>query len=205
MRKTFLIGIMLALSSFCWGTDILPDHFKKLCNIYATATRAFNEMHSAADWKQTQKILAELQDKCKSDPDLQKVLQLTYPTCPKELKNNYESTLKEQLEMKDAVKRLSMAGTLQEKKISTSINDFVKSVYLQELVYDERRGNEGAPHETKKQRDARMKWWRDGKFGMFIHYGLYSGLAGEFQGKKYEGCVESVSYTHLTLPTKLEV
>jgi aryl-phospho-beta-D-glucosidase BglC (GH1 family) len=35
-----------------------------------------------------------------------------------------------------------------------------------------------------------MKWWRDGKFGMFIHYGLYSGLAGEFQGKKYEGCVE---------------
>lgn len=140
-------------------------------------------MHSAADWKQTQKILAELQDKCKSDPDLQKVLQLTYPTCPKELKNNYESTLKEQLEMKDAVKRLSMAGTLQEKKISTSINDFVKSVYLQELVYDERRGNEGAPHETKKQRDARMKWWRDGKFGMFVHYGLYSGLAGEFQGK----------------------
>ena len=26
--------------------------------------------------------------------------------------------------------------------------------------------------ETKEQRDARMKWWRDAKFGMFIHYGL---------------------------------
>ncbi len=25
---------------------------------------------------------------------------------------------------------------------------------------------------------------------MFIHYGLYSGLAGEFQGRQYEGCVE---------------
>ena len=36
--------------------------------------------------------------------------------------------------------------------------------------------------ETNEQRDARMAWWRDAKFGMFIHYGLYSGLAGEFKG-----------------------
>lgn len=50
--------------------------------------------------------------------------------------------------------------------------------------------HEGAPPETEDARDARMKWWRDGKFGMFIHYGLYSGLAGEIQGKKYKGCVE---------------
>jgi alpha-L-fucosidase len=26
-------------------------------------------------------------------------------------------------------------------------------------------------HETKEQRDARMEWFRDGKFGMFIHWG----------------------------------
>ncbi len=32
--------------------------------------------------------------------------------------------------------------------------------------------------------DARMQWWREAKFGMFIHYGLYSGLAGEFKGKQ---------------------
>ena len=37
--------------------------------------------------------------------------------------------------------------------------------------------------EPPEERDARMKWWRDAKFGMFIHYGLYSGLAGEFQGR----------------------
>ncbi len=37
--------------------------------------------------------------------------------------------------------------------------------------------------ETREQRDARMKWWRDAKFGMFIHYGLYSGLAGEWRGR----------------------
>ena len=37
--------------------------------------------------------------------------------------------------------------------------------------------------ETRAERDARMKWWRDAKFGMFIHFGLYSGLAGEWRGK----------------------
>lgn len=156
MKKTILTGAMLALSSFCWGTDIHSDNFKELCNIYAAATRALNEMHSAADWEQTQKVLAELQKKCQNDPSLQAVLQLTYPTCPKELKDSYEGALKEQLEMKDAVKRLSMAGTLQAENISTTVNGFVKAVYLQELVYDERRGNEGAPYETKEQRDARM-------------------------------------------------
>ena len=25
------------------------------------------------------------------------------------------------------------------------------------------------PAETKEQRDARMKWWREARFGMFIH------------------------------------
>ena len=29
------------------------------------------------------------------------------------------------------------------------------------------------PGETLEQHDARMAWWRDAKFGMFIHWGLY--------------------------------
>ena len=37
--------------------------------------------------------------------------------------------------------------------------------------------------ETTAQRDARMAWWRDARFGMFIHWGLYSGLAGTWNGK----------------------
>lgn len=37
--------------------------------------------------------------------------------------------------------------------------------------------------ETTEERDLRMDWWRKAKFGMFIHYGLYSGLAGEFKGQ----------------------
>ena len=33
-------------------------------------------------------------------------------------------------------------------------------------------------------REARMSWWREARFGMFVHWGLYSGLAGTWQGKK---------------------
>ena len=36
--------------------------------------------------------------------------------------------------------------------------------------------------ESKEQRDARMEWWRDAQFGLFIHWGLYSIPAGEWKG-----------------------
>jgi|GEM_PF-2503177 len=35
-------------------------------------------------------------------------------------------------------------------------------------------------------RDARMAWWRDAHFGMFIHWGLYSPAGGFWDGKRYE-------------------
>jgi alpha-L-fucosidase len=34
------------------------------------------------------------------------------------------------------------------------------------------------------ERDARMKWWREARFGMFIHWGLYAVPAGTYQGKQ---------------------
>jgi alpha-L-fucosidase len=37
--------------------------------------------------------------------------------------------------------------------------------------------------ETPVQRDTRMAWWREARFGMFVHWGLYSGLAGTWDGK----------------------
>jgi alpha-L-fucosidase len=37
--------------------------------------------------------------------------------------------------------------------------------------------------ETKGQRDARLAWWRDAKFGMFIHWGVYSVPAGFYHGE----------------------
>src|SRR5690242_9512840 len=34
-------------------------------------------------------------------------------------------------------------------------------------------------------RDARMEWFRDAHFGMFVHWGLYSVAAGIWNGKDY--------------------
>jgi len=36
--------------------------------------------------------------------------------------------------------------------------------------------------ESKPQYEARMKWWSEARFGMFIHWGLYSIPAGEWKG-----------------------
>jgi alpha-L-fucosidase len=38
------------------------------------------------------------------------------------------------------------------------------------------------PTESKEQRDARMAWWREARFGMFIHWGVYSQAGGEWKG-----------------------
>jgi alpha-L-fucosidase len=38
--------------------------------------------------------------------------------------------------------------------------------------------------ESPSQKDARMAWWRQARFGMFIHWGLYSIPAGTWDGKQ---------------------
>jgi len=42
-------------------------------------------------------------------------------------------------------------------------------------------------HETPAQRDARMAWLNQDRFGMFIHWGVYSVPAGEWLGKTNYG------------------
>jgi alpha-L-fucosidase len=37
--------------------------------------------------------------------------------------------------------------------------------------------------ETQAQHDARLQWWREARFGLFIHWGLYAVPAGEWNGK----------------------
>ena len=39
-------------------------------------------------------------------------------------------------------------------------------------------------------KDERMKWWREARFGMFIHWGLYAVPAGEWKGEKVPGIGE---------------
>lgn len=44
--------------------------------------------------------------------------------------------------------------------------------------------------ETPKQHDSRMEWWREARFGMFIHWGVYAVPAGEWNGKPVKGIAE---------------
>lgn len=44
--------------------------------------------------------------------------------------------------------------------------------------------------ETKAERDARMAWWREAKFGMFIHWGVYAVPAGFYRDQPITGIGE---------------
>lgn len=43
---------------------------------------------------------------------------------------------------------------------------------------------------SMKNHDRRIQWWRNAKFGMFIHWGIYSLPGGEWKGKKVSGYAE---------------
>ena len=191
MKIVCTTAVCLALlSANCMGQNIQKDGLSQLCEIYRRATATLNKVKTIDESNSAMDTLSLLLGSNKDNMAIKEVLRWSYDTCPKEKRKTYEMALKEQAEMKDAIKRLAMSGALQSEKTGTDINLFVHTFAIRDLVYDNRIGNEGAPAETKKARDKRMKWWRDGKFGMFIHYGLYSGLAGEFQGRQFEGCVE---------------
>ncbi len=49
--------------------------------------------------------------------------------------------------------------------------------------------------ETPAQKDARMEWWREARFGMFIHWGIYSIPAGIWDGKQIPGGGEWIMNT----------
>ncbi len=38
--------------------------------------------------------------------------------------------------------------------------------------------------------DERMEWWREARFGLFVHWGLYSVPAGTYKGKRIDGIGE---------------
>jgi len=47
-------------------------------------------------------------------------------------------------------------------------------------------------NETPEQRAERMQWWSEGKFGLFIHWGIYAHYAGLYQGERKEGLSEHI-------------
>jgi alpha-L-fucosidase len=50
--------------------------------------------------------------------------------------------------------------------------------------------NQTDKFETREQRDARMAWWRDARFGLFIHWGVYSVPAGFYHDQPVAGIGE---------------
>ena len=48
--------------------------------------------------------------------------------------------------------------------------------------------------ETAEQRDARMAWWREARFGLFIHWGVYSVPAGTHNGEQIENIGEWIMH-----------
>ncbi|MFO1496907.1 MAG: alpha-L-fucosidase [Verrucomicrobiota bacterium] len=49
--------------------------------------------------------------------------------------------------------------------------------------------------ESKEQFEHRMEWFREARFGMFIHWGLYSVAAGEWNGQPVGGAGEWIQET----------
>src|SRR6185312_13300214 len=50
--------------------------------------------------------------------------------------------------------------------------------------------NSGAPQASASSSSERIAWWRDARFGMFIHWGLYAIPGGEWNGKQVPGIGE---------------
>ena len=50
-------------------------------------------------------------------------------------------------------------------------------------------------NESPESFNQRMEWWRDSKFGMFIHWGVYSIPAGVYNGKEIDGVSEWIMKT----------
>ncbi|WP_395027400.1 alpha-L-fucosidase, partial [Robinsoniella sp.] len=48
-------------------------------------------------------------------------------------------------------------------------------------------------------KDTKQQWFKDAKFGLFIHWGLYAVLAGEYEGKKTDRIAEWIM-NHLDIP-----
>jgi len=63
------------------------------------------------------------------------------------------------------------------------------------LMYNTAFAQKDYTMESKADKDARMQWWRDATFGMFIHWGAYAVPAGIYKGKEVQGVGEWIMHT----------
>lgn len=55
--------------------------------------------------------------------------------------------------------------------------------------------------QTPQSQDEKMEWWREARFGMFVHWGLYSIAAGEWNGEVNTGYGQEWIQYHKSIPT----
>jgi len=71
-----------------------------------------------------------------------------------------------------------------------------RNIYLREIT-------EGAA-ERDLLRETRMDWWREARFGMFIHWGLYAIPAGEWKSRPVRGIGEWIMHYAQIPPAEYE-
>ncbi len=57
-------------------------------------------------------------------------------------------------------------------------------------------------NEAQSDTENRLQWFDDAKYGMFIHFGLYSQLGGEWEGKIYDEYAEWIQ-ANADIPTQV--
>lgn len=73
--------------------------------------------------------------------------------------------------------------------LAFSCKNFTKNTYSETKVVKDYL------NESKIDFDERMQWWRDARFGMFIHWGVYAVPAGVHNGKETEFIAEWIMNT----------
>ena len=90
------------------------------------------------------------------------------------------------MKMNDFVSSFSLALTLCSLGIVQAVNKEAEAAVKEPLAV----AVKDYTHITEADKAKRMKWWRDARFGVFIHFGPYAVMGGEYKGKTPHPCAE---------------
>ena len=94
---------------------------------------------------------------------------------------------------------LGQTSMVNAQEMQKTTNDSLSNV--EAYLYGNEPSRVQLPIETLNEYNDRMQWWKDAKYGMFIHWGLYSILGGEYKGEVTPRIAEWIQNT-LKIPLK---
>ena len=94
---------------------------------------------------------------------------------------------------------LGQTSMVNAQEMQKTTNDSLSNV--EAYLYGNETSRVQLPIETLNEYNDRMQWWKDAKYGMFIHWGLYSILGGEYKGEVTPRIAEWIQNT-LKIPLK---